>query len=129
MNEKYLKIINERQLVSVMNKTKWRELCHDFEKLHSLYISVKYKLISSEEILGFSAVWWNEIYEESSAIEWIDFNPIISKYRGRLVAPKETDMSYEILAILKKHGIKYSMEGSYFRVWGYLNQHTNPVFL
>lgn len=129
MHERYRKIINERQLVSAMNKTKWRELCNDFEELHSLSISVRYKLISSDNILGFSAVWWNEIYEVSSAIEWLDFNPIVSEYRGRLVAPQETDRSCEILTILNRHGIKYAMQGSYFRVWGYMSQDTNPVFV
>lgn len=129
MHERYRKIINERHLVSVMNKTKWRELCNDFEELHFLSVSVRYKLISSDNILGFSAVWWNEIYEESSGIEWLDFNPIVSEYRGRLVAPKETDRSCEILTILNRHGIKYSIEGSCLRVWGYISQDTNPVFV
>lgn len=129
MNEKYLNIINHRQLVSVMNKTKWRELCHDFEELHSLNISVRYKLITSDEITGFSPVWWGELFEESTAIEWLDFNPIVSEHRGRLVSNRETDRSAEIIGVLKMHGIKYSIQESYFRIWGYLSQDVRPEFV
>ncbi|KZN58928.1 hypothetical protein N474_25400 [Pseudoalteromonas luteoviolacea CPMOR-2] len=129
MNEKYLKIINDRQLVSVMNKTKWRELCDEFGELHSLNISIRYKLISSNETLGFSPVWWDELFEESTGIEWLDFNPIVCEHRGRLVSDKETDRSDEILSVLKDLGIKYSIQESYFRVWGYLSQDAHPQFV
>jgi hypothetical protein len=30
MNKELIKVIAERQLVSVMNQTKWRELCQEF---------------------------------------------------------------------------------------------------
>ena len=129
MDERYHKIINDRQLVSVMNKTKWRELCHDFEKLHSLNISVRYKLISSEETLGFSSVWWDEILEESPGIEWLEFNPIVFEHRGLLVEDKKTERIDEILTVLKKHRIKYSMQGPNFRVWGYISQEESPEFV
>ncbi|WP_444957933.1 DUF6678 family protein [Microbulbifer sp. ZKSA002] len=129
MNEKLLKIINERQLVSAMNKTKWREVCEDLEKLHSSYICVRYKLITSDEIFGFSPVWWDQLFEYSSAIEWLDFNPIVSEYQGHLISDKKTDRSAEILSILKRHSIKYSNQESYFRVWGYLNPGACPEFV
>lgn len=129
MNEKLLKIIDKRQLVSVMNRTKWRELCEEFEKVHELNVNVRYKMISSDELNGFSPVWWNELLEESTAIEWIEFNPINKEHIGRLVSDKETDISEVILGILKKHNIPYSIEKAYFRVWGYLNQDDRPVFV
>ncbi|WP_444927201.1 DUF6678 family protein [Microbulbifer sp. TRSA002] len=129
MNENLLKIINERQLVSAMNKTKWRELCGDFEELHSLNICIRYKLITSDEIFGFSPVWWDQLFEDTSAIEWLDFNPIVSEYRGRLVSDKETNRSAEILSVLKSRGIRYSNQESYFRVWGYLIPGACPEFV
>ena len=52
MNEDLLKIINTRQLVSVMNKTKWRELCEDFEIIQNLNIKVRYKLITTDQMFG-----------------------------------------------------------------------------
>ena len=129
MNKKLIKVIAERQLVSVMNQTKWRELCQEFSKNNTLDPSVRYKLIYSDEIFGFSPVWWNELLREASAIEWLDFNPIELEPRGRLVSPKETDISNEILTILKRHNVPYSMEQSYIRVWGYFNQSEHPVFV
>ncbi len=129
MNEKFINMINNRQLVSVMNKTKWRELCRDFEELHSLNISIRYKLITSDEITGFSPVWWDELFEKSTAIEWLDFNPIVSEYRGRLISNKESDRSTEIIGVLQRHGIKYSIQESYFRIWGYLSRDVRPEFV
>lgn len=129
MNEKLLKIVNSRQLVSAMNKTKWRELCGEFEELHSLSISVRYKLITSDQVLGFSPVWWNELFDVSAGIEWLDFNPGVKEHRGRLISDKETDRSAEILDVFRKHGIQHSIQESYFRVWGYLSQDVHPEFV
>lgn len=129
MNEKLLRIVNERQLVSMMNKTKWRELCQELGAGHISTIHVRYKLITSIEILGFSAVCWDELFEESSGIEWLDFDPIVKEYRGRLVPDKDIDRSDELLAAFNKHGIKYSVQESYFRVWGYLSRGIYPEFI
>ncbi|GGO71536.1 DUF6678 family protein [Bowmanella pacifica] len=129
MNEKLLKIINERQLVSVMNKTKWREVCEDFEELDSPHICIRYKLITSDDIFGFSPVWWDQLLEDASAIEWLDFEPVVSEHRGRLVSNKKTDRSAEILSILRRHSIRYSNQESYFRVWGYLTPGDCPEFV
>jgi len=41
MSETLFKIIDDRQLVSVMNKTKWRELCGEFEEIHELDVRMK----------------------------------------------------------------------------------------
>lgn len=129
MDEDLLKIINTRQLVSVMNKTKWRELCEDFKAIQNLNIKVRYKLISTDQMFGFSPVWWHQLLEDTPAIEWLEFDPIVTKYRGRLLSDEVTDRSSEILNILKKHSIKYSKEGSYFKVWGYISAVTNPEFV
>ena len=129
MNKELIKFIAKRQLVSVMNQTKWRELCQEFSQNNTIDPSVRYKLIYSDQLFGFSPVWWNELLYDAPAIEWLDFNPIELESRGILVSPKETNISDEILTILKRHNIPYSMEQSYIRVWGYLNQSERPVFL
>lgn len=129
MNENLLKIINKRQLVSVMNKTKWRELCGEFENLKNLSVKVRYKLIATEQIFGFSQVWWHELFEEAPFIEWLEFDPIVTTHRGLLLPPKETDMSNEIVNVLQKHSIRYSREQSYIKVWGYISPTTSPGFI
>ena len=129
MNETLFKIIDDRQLVSVMNKTKWRELCGEFEEIHELGVNVRYKMITSDQLYGFSSVWWDQLFRETVAIEWIDFDPKKRERRGHLVSDKETDISEIILDIFKKHNIPYSLENDCLRVWGYLNQDVRPVFV
>ena len=129
MNETLVKIIDDRQLVSVMNKTKWRELCGEFEEIHELGVSVRYKMITSDKLYGFSPVWWDQLFRETVAVEWIDFDPKKRERRGQLVSDKETDISDVILGIFKNHNIPYSLENDCFRVWGYLNQDVHPVFV
>jgi len=129
MNEVLLKIINDRQLVSVMNETKWREMCGEFEAIHDLGVHVRYKNITSDQLYGFSSVRWDQLFREAVSIEWIDFNPIKKEHRGRLISDKETDISGVILSIFKKHSIPYSIENGCYRVWGYLNQSDHPEFV
>ena len=129
MDDRHLSIINDCQLVSVMNKTKWRELCTEFEALHSLSVSVRYKLITSDEIFGFSPVWWDELFEQNRTIEWLDFDPIVKEHRGRLISDMEADRTKEILGVFHKHCIRYSIQESYFRVWGYFSQSEQPTFV
>ncbi|WP_374518352.1 DUF6678 family protein [Undibacterium squillarum] len=126
MKERLVEIINTYQLVSVMNKTKWRELCQDFEAIHNFHIKIRYKLITEDEIYGFAPVWWHQLLEDTPFIEWLEFDPLVRESRGRLIAEKQTDYSSEILNILNKHSIRYSKEESYFRVWGYIRGDANP---
>lgn len=129
MNEGLLKIINTRQLVSVMNKTKWRELCESFEVIQNLHIKISYKLVNGEEIYGFATVWWHELLEDTPFIEWLEFDPVVREYCGRLIPDKQTDYSSEILNILNKHSIRFSKEEFYIKVWGYISANTNPEFV
>ena len=129
MNENLLQIINKRQLVSVMNKTKWWELCEEFESLQSLNVKVRYKLITTDKIFGFSPVWWHQLFKETPFIEWLEFDPIVTEYRGQLISNKETDQSTEILNVLQKQSIRYSKEQLYFKVWGYTSVATSPEFV
>lgn len=128
MNPKLLKIRNERQLVSVMNSTKWKALCNAFEVEKGINPNVRYKRIDSNDIYGFGPVWWNEIFEESPAIEWLDFELVRREFRGHLIPDKEIDFSEEIFSVMARFNIPYSIEQSYLRIWGYLNQNERPVF-
>lgn len=105
-----------------MNKTKWTALCNAFSELASLNIKVRYKLISSDQLYGFSTVWWHELMEDSAIIEWLEFDPIVKEYQGRLIKDKETNRLEIILKTLHLLDIQYTKEESYIRIWGYLNQ-------
>jgi len=90
---------------------------------------VRYKRIDSNDIYGFGPVWWNEIFDESPAIEWLEFDLVKRKFRGHLISDKEINISREIFSVMVRFNIPYSIEQSYLRVWGYLNQNEPPVFV
>ncbi|WP_205737318.1 DUF6678 family protein [Halioglobus japonicus] len=113
------KIIDQNQLVSMMNKTKWRELCSEFEKESTVSPLVKYKLITSDKEFGLSEVWWHELYGECQAIEWLDFSKVKSR----------ENISTQVVAVLDSVGVPYSDEGGVFRVWGYVNSNSRPSHL
>ena len=128
--DKYLsKIIDKRQLASVMNNTKWRELCSSFEAMGDLSPSVRYKLISENGTQKFHQVWWHEILNEASAIEWMDFDPVLRRFQGKLVSEAKTDLKGSILEVFDRHNIPYSVEGAYLRVWGYISAENSPKFV
>ena len=129
MNDDILKLVNQRQLVSVMNMTKWTELCNSFGSQDAISPNVRYKFISGDKIFGFSKVWWSQLLIECQAIEWIDFELVEREYRGKLVSDKETDISEYIKSVFQAHSVPYSIEGKCFRVWGYISAKNNPVFV
>lgn len=129
MDARLLKIRNERQLVSVMNRTKWQELCHAMSTTLDLDPEVRYKCIDAEQIFGFSTVWWDELFTLSTAIEWLDFDPVKRTHRGRLVADHCVDQSKEIQGILQSLNIPFSIESPYLRVWAYFNVGQHPDFI
>ena len=129
MNDATLKLVNQRQLVSVMNKTKWTELCNSFDCENKASPNVRYKLIYSEQEFGFSKIWWNQLLHECEAIEWIDFRLVLREHRGNLLPDKEIDISKQIKEALQAHDIPYSVEGENLRVWGYISAENSPVFV
>jgi hypothetical protein len=129
LNKVLSKVIDQRQLVSVMNKTKWRELCSSFATQGDASPEVRYKLIYEDKILGFSKVWWDELFNDSVAIEWIDFNPFEHEFIGHLVYDNSTDIRDRILEVFHNFNIPYSIESKYYRVWGYINANDNPEFV
>ena len=112
-----------------MNKTKWTELCNSFESQTEMSPNVRYKLLNSEKIFGFSKVWWDELLRECQAIEWIDFELVRREHRGRLLSDREIDISEFISSVFQMHNVPYSVEGKYFRVWGYISAKNSPVFV
>jgi hypothetical protein len=129
MNDAILKLINQKQLASAMNMTKWTELCGSFDRQDETSPNVRYKLLYSEQVFGFSKIWWNQLLHECEAIEWIDFELILREHRGNLLPDRETDISEHIKGVLQAHNIPYSVEGKNFRVWGYISAKNNPVFV
>lgn len=131
MEEKYLKFINENQLVSVMNKTKWSELADamtsgiDFEPI----VRLKY-LLDADAMPGFSLLDWEWVRDGNTrCIEWMDIDPIKREHTGQLIPDKETDFSAFVIEKLKENNIPYSIENCIYRVWGYTYPGKQPNFV
>lgn len=130
MNSEVLKYVNEHQLSSVMNKTKWCELEKALNGSEDFIPYVRYKLIYDENLnAGFTAVWWHELLEIAETIEWLEVNPFKREWLGRLVADRVTDFSDVVSAQLAQYSIPYSIENGMFRIWGYLRRNESPEFI
>lgn len=92
MNEQDLKFINDHQLASFMNKTRWRELADRFTSDDDLEPRVRLKYLGQESMTGFTLLDWEWVKSgESSCIEWMDIDPIKKVRIGQLVKDKEFD--------------------------------------
>lgn len=120
-NEALEKYINENQLSSCMNNTKWKKLVSEITKRDDFIPEVKIKYVFDSENNGlFCAVWWDEVEQEGfNLIEWWEINPIKSTNIGRLVKPKTEDFTDFIECGLKKHSIPYELNNGIFKVYGY----------
>lgn len=129
MHEKLLRLIEERNLVSVMNNTKWNkfgiEICSEskFEPF------VRIKDLLSQEPSGFALMDWTFSEFNPARVEWVDIDPVKREYLGKLIPDKETDISGYIKKALIQSNTPYSIEGKYFRIWGYHEPTKIPRFM
>lgn len=120
MNDKNIKFINDNQLASFMNKTRWRELANKFTSNDDFEPQVRLKYLRQESMTGFSLDDWEWVqHGESSCIEWMDIDPIKRVRIGQLVKDKEYDFSSFVKSTLKELNIRYTIEDKIYRVWGY----------
>jgi len=129
MHPALLKIVNERNLVSVMNNTKWKRFAKAITAEKHLEPFVRSKDINDESITGFSLNDWGFIDYNPAIFEWVDIDPIKRKRVGGLVPDIETDITSFIVSALTESNVPYSKEGNYYRVWGYYVSGSVPTFL
>ena len=127
------RIINQRELSSVMNDTKWLELQREVESL-PFYPPLIVKcltapddypigeLVDAPRYLGDWSSFWQEGLPPFINIEWIRVRPRHGKYRGRLVPDEILDETEEFLSIMDKLSIPYeedSEDSGTFIIYGY----------
>jgi hypothetical protein len=128
MNKQNLKFINDNQLASFMNKTRWRELADELTSNDDFEPKVRLKYLRQENMTGFTLLDWEWVRSgESSCIEWMDIDPIKRVRQGQLVKDKEYDFRMYVESTLKELHIKYTIEDEMYRVWGYSN--SQPDFV
>lgn len=120
MDQRLFSIIQQRQLTSVMNQTKWQQLVRELSSSDTFEPQIRYKTIQSPQLYGFSHVWWDELLQIAASIEWLDINPQKSEYLGRLLPCKLTDYSAETEAAIRRANVPFTREEHYFRIWGYI---------
>lgn len=129
LHEKVTQVIQQRNLYSIMNTTKWTELISSIiqEMPFPPAFVVKYLTSDIEPSIDVSACnyygdWTGENFpplEYYFNIEWIKVQPRYCKYRGQLVSSEIVDGSKEFEAILNKFHIPYEIENGVYCIYGY----------
>lgn len=129
MSERLAKIIQDRQLTSCMNDTKWKELFSAIEKSEDIKdLEIQYKTLWDEA--GPTGYWYfcddEELdYVKTSWIEWLKIRGHIEKtFRsGRLMEPKVeiVDIHDRSEELLKNYSIpyEYDPEEDCYVIYGY----------
>jgi hypothetical protein len=118
--------INERQLSSVMNNTKWRGLQTAVNEGFPITPSFQVKFLlddfSIPEEFGEDN-WYSEDWEEGLepffAVEWIRVNPKYTKSKGLLLESEVTDYTNEFIQLLKRLKIPFVKEDDTILIYGY----------
>jgi len=99
--------------VSAMNDTKWRELCLAMYRLQGRKPRFKVKRLVGVEDDCWDSEWFHHP-GPYFANEWLDIDPLRREE--------------EVTALLRRHGVPFSREGDYLRVWGYYLPSSPPRF-
>ncbi|MNI41854.1 hypothetical protein D3C73_961180 [compost metagenome] len=127
--DRVLKAVSERQLASIMNKTKWKEL--QTAVLNTLPcpppFQAKYVLVESPSPNEFEEdVWyvgdWVEGLMPFYDVEWIRVRPRRIINIGRLIPPEIIDITDEFIGILKEYSIPYYCSNESIYIYGYTSQ-------
>lgn len=128
--QKELQAIEERQLTSVMNETRWKRLNRALSEAlcYAPPYQIKYlgedTLFPSESLSEYELLWgeWEDIWMESSlqSIEWIRLRPKVLIYKGAIVDPDVCDMTDEIIFILTKERIPFIQDNKTIQIFGYV---------
>jgi len=112
----------DRQLVSVMNRTKWRELVDILGSNSDFVPQTRLKYIDGKAHDRFSYLdsYLIKFGGFTRAIEWLEINPLMREHVGWLVAHKETDFSDWIREALTSYSIPFVEADGLFRINGYL---------
>lgn len=129
MSERLAKVIQDRQLTSCMNDTKWKELFSTIEKSEDIKdLEIQYKTLWDEVAPeGYWCFYDDEEldYMKTSWIEWLKIRGHIEKtfWSGRLMEPKveKTDIHDKVEDMLKKYSIpyEYDLEEDCYVIYGY----------
>lgn len=120
--------IAERNLVSIMNDTKWREL--QDAVINTLLFPPPYQgkylledRLHPEEFETDVWYWgdWKEGIVPFYRVEWIRVRPRYLKHRGSLISPELIDITDDFVNILKELSIPYRLDNDTYYIYGYIS--------
>ncbi len=124
--EKVMQRVQQKQLYSVMNDTKWRELQNAVKTLQfPPPYQIKYVCDENPypETFDRDVSYWGDWSGEGLlpffGVEWICVRPRYIKCRGKLIDDEIIDETIEFIAIMNNFSIPYiEKEGAYY-IYGY----------
>lgn len=130
-----MEIINERQLVSYMNNTKWKEFVHAMDEEMSVAVPFDLKTLFEDGHFEYEHFeLYDRFYDSESfnnydfkSIEWVKVKPKFheSIHRGMLIPDEEIpyDVTEEFIGLMKKYSIpcEYDEINEVYIIYGYKN--------
>ncbi len=120
MDQSLQKEIQEKQLVCVLNNTKWRELIKKIEHLGSFgpKCSIHY-FFDARSPYSFQYIRWEEFLQDCEYIQYVilQCEKDISELRFK-----------SLKQILKDINISFSLDGENIKIWGYYSPSERPDF-
>lgn len=134
LKERVRKIIQQRNLCSYMNDTKWNEL--RTAMMNDMPFPPPYilKFLFEDEAVGekyfhedvnYLGDWYygfaleGHYFNGAFAVEWIKVRPRYLKHRGRLIEPEVIDATDKFVEILKQYSIPYEESDGVYCIYGY----------
>ena len=116
----------DRGYVSVMNDTKWHELCHAITSELPFAPAYQRKDITATEpdpqsfekdVHYFGD--WTEGIRPFYSIEWIRIRPRYLKHRGQLIEPEIIDEEPQLLSLLQRLKTPFQKHGDSIFIFGF----------
>lgn len=128
LSEQVAKIIEERQLTSCMNQTKWKEFLHVMTEEMPKKLPYSYRTLFDKDGRNddfFDTCYCQECFNgyNFKSLEWVKVKTIFCerKHRGRLLADEEIWYNFEeeFVGKIKSHSIPYEAEDGTYTIYGY----------
>jgi hypothetical protein len=111
--------VQEEQLVSVMNDTKWRELRQIMiERPRRPRYRVQSLLSPPANPDSWEGDWYYHL-PTFVWIEWLDIDPIFRTRRGHLLEEDKVDLTGELVPLLEAQSIPFELGAPFIRIYGY----------